>query len=83
MSARLANIKRGSADVVVDGKVIGWVVRTEYDRIDENDKTTGTSYELWDAVEPDPCSGGVVNGMPYRTRREAVAALVARAEVTA
>lgn len=75
MSHRLANIRPGAADVVVDGQVIGWVVRTEYDRMDEDDKATGRSYYLWDVVEPGPY-GGEVNGMPYRTRREAVAGLL-------
>lgn len=78
MSHRLANIKRGSADVVVEGQVVGWVVRSEYDRMDDNGKATGKVYRLWEAVEPSRWGGGEVNGMPYRTRREAVAGLLER-----
>lgn len=78
MSARLGNIKRGSADVIVDGKLVGWVVRTEYDQMDDDEKPTGRRYYLWDVVEPCKWGGGEVNGMPYRTRREAVAGLLER-----
>ncbi len=78
MSARLGNIKRGSADVIVDGKLVGWVVRTEYDQMDDDEKPTGRRYYLWEAVEPCKWGGGEVNGMPHRTRREAVAGLLER-----
>lgn len=74
---RLANIKPGFADVLCDGALIGWVIQTEWDDVDDDGRATGYVYDRWEAVHPDEYSGGVSFDLFHR-RRDAVAAVVER-----
>ena len=80
MSERLANIRRGSADVILGGERVGWVVRNTYDHYDEDEGLTGRVYYLWDAVTLDERGDGVITGMAHSHRRDAVQALVRQVE---
>lgn len=73
---RLTNIKEGQADVLCDGKLIGWVIRTEWDDVDDDGFSTGYVRYLWEAVHGDERGGEAFDVLTHR--REAVRSVVER-----
>lgn len=75
MSHRLTNIRPGRADVVVDGKAVGWVYRGEVTVSDYEGRLRDVL--LWEAAVPHEHGDGlIVTNTAHARRRDAVAELV-------